>query len=48
MPDTAANQEAYPQVHNQKAGLGFPLARWSHHVFVLRGHFESRRLPVRW
>jgi len=27
MPDTAANQEAYPQVYNQKAGLGFPIAR---------------------
>jgi DDE family transposase len=27
MPDTAANQEAYPQVYNQKPGLGFPIAR---------------------
>lgn len=27
MPDTAANQEAYPQVYNQKSGLGFPIAR---------------------
>jgi hypothetical protein len=27
MPDTPANQEAYPQVYNQKAGLGFPIAR---------------------
>ena len=27
MPDTPANQEAYPQVYNQKPGLGFPLAR---------------------
>lgn len=27
MPDTAANQRAYPQVSQQKAGLGFPLAR---------------------
>src|SRR5215208_7148899 len=27
MADTAANQAAYPQVHNQKPGLGFPLAR---------------------
>ena len=27
MPDTEANQEAYPQVYNQKAGLGFPIAR---------------------
>jgi hypothetical protein len=27
MPDTEANQEAYPQVYNQKSGLGFPIAR---------------------
>ena len=27
MPDTAANQKAYPQTWNQKAGAGLPLAR---------------------
>src|SRR5205823_1340206 len=27
MPDTPASQAAYPQVHNQKPGLGFPIAR---------------------
>jgi hypothetical protein len=27
MPDTPANQKAYPQVYNQKPGLGFPIAR---------------------
>ena len=27
MPDSAANQESFPQNHEQKAGLGFPLAR---------------------
>src|SRR5919199_207600 len=27
MPDTSENQEAYPQVYNQKPGLGFPIAR---------------------
>src|SRR6516164_2174938 len=27
MPDTRENQEAYPQVYNQKPGLGFPIAR---------------------
>src|SRR5215213_7923231 len=27
MPDTAANQAAYPQVYNQKPSLGFPIAR---------------------
>ena len=27
MPDTPQNQAAYPQVYNQKPGLGFPLAR---------------------
>ena len=27
MPDTASNQKAYPQSHEQKPGLGFPIAR---------------------
>ncbi len=27
MPDTAANQEVYPQQRGQKPGLGFPIAR---------------------
>jgi hypothetical protein len=27
MPDTPQNQKAYPQVYNQKPGLGFPIAR---------------------
>src|SRR5436305_8849655 len=27
MPDTPENQEAYPQVYNQRAGVGFPIAR---------------------
>jgi hypothetical protein len=27
MPDTPDNQAAYPQVYNQKPGLGFPIAR---------------------
>jgi hypothetical protein len=27
MPDTPANQQAYPQPYNQKPGLGFPIAR---------------------
>jgi Transposase DDE domain len=27
MPDTPANQRAYPQPHTQQPGLGFPLAR---------------------
>jgi hypothetical protein len=27
MPDTKANQGAFPQNHEQKPGLGFPLAR---------------------
>lgn len=27
MPDTAANQNAYPQSRGQKAGLGFPICR---------------------
>jgi putative transposase len=28
MPDTPANQKAYPQSRSQKAGVGFPLLRW--------------------
>ena len=28
MPDTPANQQAFPQPANQKAGVGFPLARF--------------------
>jgi hypothetical protein len=27
MPDTAANQAAYPQSRGQKPGLGFPICR---------------------
>src|SRR5699024_7347945 len=27
MPDTAANQSAYPQQRNQQPGLGFPICR---------------------
>jgi hypothetical protein len=27
MPDTPENQQAYPQLYNQKPGLGFPIAR---------------------
>jgi Transposase DDE domain len=27
MPDTPANQQAYPQLGSQKAGVGFPIAR---------------------
>lgn len=27
LPDTPANQAAYPQQSNQKVGLGFPLSR---------------------
>jgi len=27
MPDTPENQAAYPQIYNQKPGLGFPIAR---------------------
>jgi Transposase DDE domain len=28
MPDTPANQRAYPQSRSQRAGVGFPLLRW--------------------
>ena len=28
LPDTPANQAAYPQPHSQKAGLGFPSVAW--------------------
>src|SRR5262245_49796211 len=29
VPDTPANQAAYPQVYNQKPGLGFPISRFA-------------------
>jgi hypothetical protein len=28
MPDTPANQRAYPQMRSQKPGVGFPILRW--------------------
>jgi hypothetical protein len=28
MPDTAANQQAYPQQRSQRPGVGFPILRW--------------------
>jgi Transposase DDE domain len=28
LPDTAANQKAFPQAKTQKSGLGFPVIRW--------------------
>ena len=28
LPDTAANQQAFPQQNQQKKGLGFPIIRW--------------------
>jgi DDE family transposase len=28
MPDTPANQEAYPQMRSQRPGVGFPIVRW--------------------
>jgi hypothetical protein len=28
MPDTPANQKAYPQARSQRRGVGFPLLRW--------------------
>jgi hypothetical protein len=28
MPDTAANQQAYPQSRSQRPGVGFPILRW--------------------
>jgi hypothetical protein len=44
MPDTPENQEAYPQVYNQKPGLGFPIARIPARKIaasVLRNHDSS-------
>jgi hypothetical protein len=28
MPDTPANQQAYPQMRSQRPGVGFPIMRW--------------------
>src|SRR5262245_30620118 len=47
MPDTPENQAAYPQVYNQKPGVGFPIARGGPHPLGLRGRREPRGLPVR-
>ena len=32
MPDTPANQEAYPQPPGQEPGLGFPISLWHRHL----------------
>ena len=37
MPDTPSNQNAYPQNHEQKPGLGFPLARISALISLASG-----------
>ncbi len=37
LPDTPANQEAYPQSRGQKAGLGFPICRLVGIVFLASG-----------
>lgn len=44
MPDTPANQEAFPQQSNQKAGLGFPIARLVALVSLAAGTVTAYRL----
>lgn len=48
MPDTAANQAAYPQSRSQKPGVGFPLLRWVALVSLATGAvFDSAFGPWR-
>src|SRR5512142_2902642 len=42
MPDTVANQEAFPQPRSQKAGVGFPLARLVAAVSLATGAVRER------
>ena len=50
MPDTPENQEAYPQIKGQKAGIGFPIARlvgiislsWGAVLDVAVGPYEGK------
>ena len=46
MPDTRENQAAYPQVYNQKPGLGFPIARLGADLLGVRGGRQPRLLSV--
>ena len=49
MPDTPENQQAYPQVYNQKPGLGFPIARVGAIISLSCGAILNLGvLPVRW
>src|SRR3954451_14984932 len=41
MPDTPENQAAYPQVYNQKPGLGFPIARLGALISLASGAFVN-------
>jgi hypothetical protein len=58
MPDTLSNQQAYPQSHEQKPGLGFPIARigalislssdaiLSYEVAACEGKGDRRAKPI--
>ena len=47
MPDTEANQQAYPQLYNQKPGVGFPdRPDRGDHFSCLRSDPQSGNLPV--
>ena len=46
MPDTQANQEAFPQPKNQKPGVGFPLARLLLIVSLATGCVRRMRVAV--
>ena len=47
MPDTPANQKAYPQSRNQKPGVGFPLARLVVLISLATGCILRTRLGPR-
>ena len=41
MPDTPENQASYPQLYNQKPGLGFPVARIGAIISLSCGAFST-------
>jgi Transposase DDE domain len=48
MPDTTANQQAYPQMRSQRPGVGFPILRWVALVSLATGGIiESAFGPYR-
>jgi hypothetical protein len=47
MPDTPANQAAFPQQRGQKPGLGFPICRIVGITYLSSGNIRVRNIRVR-